>query len=256
MLDAVNVHQKLTRRQYDERLPPLQVRLRELHWECFEKRIPAIFVFEGWDAAGKGGAIKRLTAVLDPRGYSVIPIAAPSGDERRHHYLWRFWKQLPKAGHFTIFDRSWYGRVMVERIEGFCPEAAWKRAYREITEFERHLTNFGMVVCKFWLHISKDEQLRRFQQRGKDPYKSYKLTDEDWRNREKWNHYEAAVDEMLERTSTLHAPWTIVEANDKLHARVKVVKTVVDALEKAVGGSGAIKHLRRAEERLAELAKG
>ena len=256
MLDNANLSLRLRRKEYDQQLPALQVKLRDLHWKCFDRRIPAVFVFEGWDAAGKGGAIKRLTALLDPRGYSVIPIAAPSGDERRHHYLWRFWKQIPKAGHFTIFDRTWYGRVMVERVEGFCPEEAWRRAFREITEFERQLVNFGAVLCKFWLHISPEEQLRRFQGRARDPYRNYKLTDEDWRNREKWPQYAKAVDEMLERTSTAHAPWTIVEANDKYHARVKVLKTAVDALEKAVGGPSVAKRLRKVEERLAVLAKG
>jgi polyphosphate kinase 2 (PPK2 family) len=256
VLKTIDLSKTLSRKRYDEELPGLQVRMRELHWECFQKRIPAILLFEGWDASGKGGAIKRLTQFLDPRGYSVIPIAAPAGDERRHHYLWRFYRHLPKAGHLTVFDRSWYGRVMVERVEGFCAEDAWRRAYREINEFEQHLTNFGAVLCKFWLHISPDEQLARFNQRAQDPYRAYKLTDEDWRNREKWDPYEGAVDELLERTSTSFAPWTVVEANDKLHARVKVLRTVVDALEAATRGPGVLKALCKAEKRLAKLAKG
>lgn len=256
MLETVDLNQHLTRKDYDKELPHLQVRLRELHFACFKKRIPAVFVFEGWDASGKGGAIKRLTQILDPRGYNVVPIAAPQGEERRHHYLWRFWRHLPKAGHFTVFDRSWYGRVMVERVEGFCSEEAWRRAYREINEFEQQVTNFGAVVCKFFLHLSKQEQLRRFEQRANDPYRSYKLTEEDWRNREKWDVYQAAVDEMLERTSTTWAPWTVVEATDKLHARVKVLKTAVDALDEAVKGGGVAKKLARTEKRLARLAKG
>ena len=256
MLKTVNLEKALTRKKYESELPALQVRLRELHWECFEKRVPAVFLFEGWDAAGKGGAIKRLTQIMDPRGYNVIPIAAPTGEERRYHYLWRFNRQLPKAGHFTVFDRTWYGRVLVERVEGYCPEESWKRAYREINEFEQQLTSFGMVLCKFWLHISKEEQLKRFTERGKDPYRSYKLTDDDWRNREKWPLYEAAVDELLERTSTKTAPWTVVEANDKLWARVKVLRTCVDALEVAVAGKGLAKKLGKKEKKLARLAAG
>jgi AMP-polyphosphate phosphotransferase len=232
------------------------VQLRELHWQAFQKRVPAVLMFEGWDASGKGGAIKRLTQVLDPRGYTVVPIAAPQGDEKRHHYLWRFWKHLPKAGHFTIFDRSWYGRVMVERVEGYCSEEAWQRAFREITEFEHQLADFGTVVGKFFLHIDKKEQLKRFGERGKDPYRAYKLTDDDWRNREKWDQYETAIDELLERTSTTFAPWTVVEANDKLHARVKVLKTVVGSLERALDGPGVSKRLRKVEKKLAKLAKG
>jgi polyphosphate kinase 2 (PPK2 family) len=188
-------------------------------------------VYEGWDAAGKGGNIKRITEKLDPRGYEVIPIAAPAGDEKTHHYLWRFWRHLPKAGHLAIFDRSWYGRVMVERVEGFCGEDEWKRAYQEINEFEGQLASFGAVLCKFWLHISKDEQLRRFKERETVEYKRYKLTDEDWRNREKWPLYEQAVEDMLEKTSTTYAPWTIVEGNCKWHARIRTLTTLIDAIE-------------------------
>jgi AMP-polyphosphate phosphotransferase len=256
MLDAIDLDQRLSRKEYDKALPRLQIRLRELHWECFQKRVPALFLFEGWDAAGKGGAIKRLTQILDPRGYTVVPIAAPSAEEKRYHYLWRFWRQLPKAGHFTVFDRSWYGRVMVERVEGFCRETDWRRAYREINEFEQQVTHFGGVLCKFFLHLSKAEQLRRFEQRAQDPYRSYKLTDEDWRNREKWEAYQASIDELLERTSTTWAPWTVVEATDKLFARVKVLQTAIDALEEAVRGKGVVKRLARAEKRLAKLARG
>jgi polyphosphate kinase 2 (PPK2 family) len=256
MLSSIDLSQKLERDDYDQQLPQLQVRLRELHWEAFQRRVPAVLMFEGWDAAGKGGAIKRLTQVLDPRGYSVVPIAAPQGEEKRHHYLWRFWKHLPKAGHFTIFDRSWYGRVMVERVEGFCNESAWKRAFREINEFEQQLCDFGTVVGKFFLHIDQKEQLKRFEERGKDPYRSYKLTEDDWRNREKWPVYESAIDELLERTSTTYAPWTVVEANDKLHARVKILKTVVNALEKALDGPDVSKRLKKVEKKLAKLAKG
>lgn len=256
MLDTIDLSRKLSVRQYEKELPKLQVRLRELHWKSFQKRVPVVLGFEGWDAAGKGGVIKRLTQTLDPRGYSVIPIAAPVGDEKQHHYLWRFNRHLPKAGHLTLFDRTWYGRVLVERVEGFCPPEAWKRAYREINEFERHLTQFGTVICKFWLHISKEEQLARFKARGHDPYRSYKLTDDDWRNREKWDQYRAAVDEMLERTSTTYAPWTVIEANNKLHARIKVLTTVQSAMEEGLRGPGPIKQLRKAEKRLSKLSEG
>ena len=256
MLSDVDLSRSMERKEYDERLPALQVRLRELHLKCFEKRIPAVFLFEGWDAAGKGGAIKRLTQILDPRGYEVIPIAAPVGEERQHHYLWRFYRHLPKAGHFTVFDRSWYGRVLVERVEALCDASAWKRAYREINEFERQLTTFGMVICKFWLQISKDEQLRRFNARKTDPYRNYKLTDEDWRNRNKWDSYERAVNDALERTSTTYAPWTIVESNDKLFGRIKVLQTVVDTLSAAAAATRVARRLRKAERRLARLAQG
>lgn len=256
MLSTIDLSVHLDREDYDKQLPALQVRLRELHFEAFQRRVPAVLMFEGWDASGKGGAIKRLTQVLDPRGYTVVPVAAPQGDEKQHHYLWRFWKHLPKAGHFTIFDRSWYGRVMVERVEGFCSEEAWQRAFREITEFEHQLVDFGMVVGKFFLHIDKKEQLKRFGERGKDPYRSYKLTDDDWRNREKWDQYEGAIDELLERTSTTYAPWTVVEANDKYHARVKVLQTVVGSLERALDGADVAKRLKKVERKLAKLARG
>jgi polyphosphate kinase 2 (PPK2 family) len=191
---------------------------------------PVVIAFEGWDAAGKGGAIRRVTEKLDPRGFVVYPIAAPKGDEATHHYLWRFWNRLPEAGQIAIFDRSWYGRVMVERIEGFCNESSWKRAYREINYFERQLVDFGTILFKFWLHISPDEQLHRFESREVDKRRSWKLTDEDWRNREKWSLYEEAVNEMLLKTSTLSAPWTVVEGNSKSYARVKILRTLVEKL--------------------------
>jgi len=234
VLDRVDLSLSLEPAEYRKRLMKGQVRLRELEYECFKHRMPVVIVYEGWDAAGKGGNIKRVTQNLDPRGYSVTPIAAPTGDEKTHHYLWRFWKQLPKAGHIAIFDRSWYGRIMVERIEGFCTEAEWRRAFQEINEFERHLYHFGTVIVKFWLHISKEEQLARFEERKTIDYKSYKLTDEDWRNREKWDAYREAVVDMLQRTSTTYAPWTVVEGNCKLWARVKAVETIIDAIEKGL----------------------
>ena len=196
----------------------------------------ALAVFEGWDAAGKGGAIRRLSWALDPRGFDVVPIAAPTKDELDRHYLWRFWRQLPKDGHIVLFDRTWYGRVMVERLEKLTPEARWSMGYDEINEFERSLTRWGAVVLKFWLHIDPDEQLRRFRDRENTPEKRYKITDEDWRNREKWPEYEKAVDEMLQRTSTEYAPWIIVEGNDKKYARLKVLRTVRKALEARLDG--------------------
>ncbi|MDO5348561.1 MAG: polyphosphate:AMP phosphotransferase [Lachnospiraceae bacterium] len=234
VLSGIDLSKKLTQSQYKKELDQLQKRLEILHSELYRLRIPVVLGFEGWDAGGKGGAIKRLTSRLDPRGYQVNPTASPNDIEKVHHYLWRFWNNVPKAGHIAIFDRTWYGRVMVERIEGFCTEAEWKRAYQEINEMEAHMANAGAVVLKFWLHIDKDEQERRFKERMENPAKQWKITDEDWRNREKWDLYEEAVNEMLVRTSTTYAPWIVVEGNDKYYARVKVVKTVVEALEKKI----------------------
>ncbi len=234
VLSGIDLSKSLTEEEYKTRLKKLQKRLAELHSELYRLRIPVVIGFEGWDAGGKGGAIKRLTSNLDPRGYRVNPTAAPNDIEKVHHYLWRFWNSVPKAGHIAIFDRTWYGRVMVERIEGFCSEAEWRRAYQEINEMESHMANAGAVVLKFWLHIDKDEQERRFKERQANPAKEWKITDEDWRNREKWDQYEEAVNEMLIRTSTTYAPWIVVEGNDKRYARVKVLQTVVDALEKKV----------------------
>ena len=174
---------------------------------------------------------ERVVQKLDPRGYQVHPVAAPNDVEKAHHYLWRFWRDVPKAGHIAIFDRSWYGRVLVERVEGFCKENEWKRAYKEINEFEEQLVNYGAVVVKFWMHIDKKEQMRRFKERQDIYYKQWKITDEDWRNREKWDVYKEAIDEMIFRTSTTYAPWTIVEANSKYYARIKVLKTIIKAME-------------------------
>ena len=234
VLSGIDLSKKLTQSRYKRELNELQKRLEILHSELYRLRIPVVIGFEGWDAGGKGGAIRRLTSHLDPRGYQVNPTASPNDIEKVHHYLWRFWNNVPKAGHIAIFDRTWYGRVMVERIEGFCTEAEWKRAYQEINEMEAHMANSGAVVMKFWLHIDKDEQERRFKERMENPAKQWKITDEDWRNREKWDLYEEAVNEMLIRTSTTYAPWIVVEGNDKYYARVKVVRTVVDALEKKI----------------------
>lgn len=231
LFDRVDLSRSLSREDYESQLDAAQKRLRELEFVCYKHRAPVVIVYQGWDAAGKGGNIKRLTQRMDPRGYNVIPIAAPTGDEATHHYLWRFWRHIPKAGHFAIFDRSWYGRVLVERIEGFCREDEWKRAYHEINEFERQLANFGTVIVKFWIHISPEEQLRRFEDRQNTPAKQWKLTDEDWRNRDKWSVYKQAAAEMIERTTTNYAPWTVVEGNCKLWARVRALNTVIQAIE-------------------------
>lgn len=234
ILDRVDLGLSLSRDEYKPGLAKLQERLLNLEYRLHQARIPAVVVYEGWDAAGKGGNIRRLTQGLDPRGYEVIPISAPTTEELAHHYLWRFWRRVPKAGHIAIFDRSWYGRVLVERVEGFCTEAEWKRAFEEINEFERQLAEFGTVIVKFWLQIDRQEQLRRFQDRQETPSKQWKITPDDWRNREKWKQYEQCVVEMLERTSTTCAPWTILEANCKLHARTKALRTVAEAVERSL----------------------
>jgi polyphosphate:AMP phosphotransferase len=193
-----------------------------------------IAVFEGADAAGKGGAIRRVTQALDARQYAIVPIAAPTDEERAQPYLWRFWRHMPGRGRVTIYDRSWYGRVLVERVEGFCGEPDWRRAYEEINDFEEQLVRHGAIVVKFWLQIGKEEQLKRFQQRESTGFKRYKITPEDWRNREKWDAYEVAIDDMIERTSTEIAPWTLVESNDKHHARVKILETIGRAIDEAL----------------------
>lgn len=232
ILDRIDLTQSLSKEEYDGTVEKLQDRLRELEYAIYKKRIAVLILFEGSDAAGKGGNIKRLTQNLDPRGYEVIPVSAPNDMEKSRHYLWRFWINMPKAGHITIFDRTWYGRVLVERVEGFCSENSWKRAYREINETEEQLTDSGAVVVKFWLQIDKDEQLKRFNDRKNNADKQWKITEEDWRNREKWDLYKNAVDEMLYRTSTANAPWTIIESNSKYFARIKTLKTVIAAIEK------------------------
>jgi polyphosphate kinase 2 (PPK2 family) len=231
ILSQVDLSVALTKEEYEEQLPGLQVRLNRLQRAAREQGVPVVIGYEGWDAAGKGGNIRRLIEKLDPRGYDVIPIAAPSAEEKAHHYLWRFWRALPEDGRITVFDRTWYGRVLVERVEGFCTPAEWRRAYREINEFEAQLCDFGTVLVKLWLQISQEEQLRRFKEREEIEYKRWKITPEDWRNRERWAQYEPAVSEMLERTSTRHAPWTIIEGNCKYWARVKTLRTVCEAIE-------------------------
>ena len=216
--------------KYVDELKKAQKELAKLHGKIYKKKLSVILLFEGWDAAGKGGAIKRVSYALDPRGYEAVPIAAPDKHELNHHYLWRFWNHLPKSGHITIFDRSWYGRVMVERLEGFTPPDRCAMAYREINEFEGELTDEGILILKFWMQIDKDEQLKRFNDRLNTPEKQWKITDEDWRNREKWDQYEEAVNEMIAKTSTKAAPWNIIEANDKLYARIKVMNIIIDAV--------------------------
>ena len=211
-----------------------QERIEYLHHELYRQRIPMVMVYEGWDASGKGGNIRRLTEKMDPRGYEVIPTAAPNDVEKAQHYLWRFWTEFPKAGHVTIFDRSWYGRVLVERVEGFCSEKDWKRAYREINEMEENFHHFGTAIVKFWIHIDQDEQLYRFRAREENPKKQWKLHEEDWRNREKWKPYEEAVEEMFLRTHTKYAPWTIIEGNCKRYARIKALDVTIAAIEKKI----------------------
>ncbi|MEG2783269.1 MAG: polyphosphate:AMP phosphotransferase [Lachnospiraceae bacterium] len=230
-LSKVDLTLSYTKEEYTKRLKALQKKIKILHGELYRRRIPVVIGFEGWDAGGKGGAIKRLTDKMDPRGYVVNPTCAPNDLERAHHYLWRFWNAMPKTGHIAIFDRTWYGRVMVERVEGFCTTKEWQRAYKEINDMEANITNAGGIVLKFWMQIDKDEQEKRFHERQENPDKQWKITDEDWRNRKKWDQYETAVNEMLIRTSTPHAPWIVVEANSKYYARIKVLETVIQAIE-------------------------
>src|SRR5664279_3591639 len=234
MLETIDLTRKLDRESYVREVSRRQIQLRELGYQVYLQKRPVVLVFEGWDAAGKGGAIKRITEKLDPRGYVVYPISAPHGEDKTRHYLYRFWRRLPERGQIAIFDRSWYGRVLVERVEGFATENEWKRAYKEINSFERQLRDFGAILAKFWVHISREEQLRRFEERQKIGYKEWKLTEEDWRNRDKWGLYEEAVEEMLVRTSTRTVPWCLVEGNDKYWARVKVLSRLVEVLSEGL----------------------
>jgi polyphosphate kinase 2 (PPK2 family) len=224
----------LTASAYATQLAKAQRELSHLAWKARRKGVSMVLMFEGWDAAGKGSAIRRVTQGMDPRLYRVVGVAAPTDEERAQHYLWRFWRHLPRAGFTTIFDRSWYGRVLVERVEGFAQPADWQRAYAEINAFEEQLASHGIVLGKFWVHISPAEQLRRFQERQTVAYKQYKITDEDWRNREKWPLYQQAVDDMVARCSTAYAPWTLVPGNDKKYARVKILQTIVERLDDAL----------------------
>lgn len=258
MLETLDLRKQLSKQEYERELLRYQIELRELAWQLYRRKRSLIVAFEGRDAAGKGGCIRRMTEKLDPRGYQVYPIAAPEGEDKTHHYLWRFWRRLlpPEEKQTLVFDRSWYGRVLVERVEGFAAEEAWKRAYREINDFERQLVDSGAVVVKFWLQISPEEQLRRFEKRQNTAYKRWKLTPEDWRNREKWGRYDAAVEEMLLKTSTLTAPWTVVEANFKWFARVKCLKTVVDVVSKVLDYKPADPVAKGREKRKKRAAGG
>lgn len=233
-LSEISLDKELSEEEYKKELKNLQSKLSELHNKLYRRKIPVVIAYEGWDAAGKGGNIKRITEALDPRGFEVHPIASPLPNEKARHYLWRFWNRLPKTGHIAIFDRTWYGRVMVERLEGFCSENEWQRAYNEINEFEKELSDWGAVIIKFWVQIDKDTQLARFEERQNTPEKQWKITDEDWRNREKWDLYETAVNEMLRKTNTTYAPWHVLESNDKKYARIKALRIVIDAIEAAL----------------------
>lgn len=233
-LDAVDLDQRLGKAEYESTLKDLQERLSRLAWAAREAKVATVLAFEGWDAAGKGSAIRRVTKAIDPRLYRVVGVAAPTEEERAQHYLWRFWRQLPRDGAMTIFDRSWYGRVLVERVEGFAAPEAWARAYAEINEFEGQLTEHGVVLLKFWIHISAKEQLKRFRERESVQWKAHKITPDDWRNRKKMPAYREAVEEMVARCSPPEAPWTLVAGNDKRFARVQIVRTIVERLEAAL----------------------
>lgn len=234
ILDTVDLSQTLDRKAYKQQLEKYQARLQDLAWKAYRQGRSVIGVFEGWDAAGKGSAIRRVTGAVDPRLYRLVQFAAPTDEEKAQHYLWRFWRNLERDGRVTLFDRSWYGRVLVERVEGFSTDNEWQRAYNEINQFEEQLVNHGSIVLKFWIHISKDEQYTRFKAREQEPHKRHKITDEDWRNREKWSAYELAVDEMVNRTSTRKVPWTLVAGNDKPHARIQILKTFCKSIERAL----------------------
>jgi polyphosphate:AMP phosphotransferase len=234
LLDQLDLSQKLDRDEYKAELKRYQQEINELSWKAYKQKRSTVLVFEGVDAGGKGGAIRRITSAVDARLYRTMSVAAPTDEEKAHHYLWRFWRLIPRAGHIIIYDRSWYGRVLVERVEGFAKESEWRRSYSEINEFEEELVESGSILLKFWLQVSDEEQLRRFKDREATPYKQYKITDEDWRNREKWPQYKAAVNEMVARTSTEYAPWTLVEGDDKPYARIKVLRTVCDKLRETL----------------------
>lgn len=230
-LDSVDLEQKIDKKSYRSRLREAQTRIVNLRDTIINQKLPIILVFEGWDAAGKGGAIRRLVEYVDARMFTIEAIAAPTAIELDHHYLWRFWSRIPQRGHISIFDRSWYGRVLVERVEGFAKETEWQRAYQEINDFEQQLCNDGYIIQKFFLHISFDEQGKRFESRRKDPLKSWKLTEEDYRNREKHQEYTSAINDMLAKTHSQHAPWHVIPANNKRYARIATIEAVADALE-------------------------
>ena len=232
VLDKIDLSKTISPKEYEESKKLYQQKIETLQYELFRKKRSIVIIFEGWDAAGKGGDIHHLVKGLNPRIYRVVPVGPPNDNEKAHHYLWRFCDGIPKAGHITIFDRSWYGRILVERVEGLCSEEEWKRAYREINEFENIIKGTEAMIFKFWLHVDKDTQLERFKSRQNDPEKRWKINDEDWRNRSKWKEYEIVVDEMLQKTSTITAQWTVVESNDKRYSRIKIIRTVTEKLEK------------------------
>jgi len=234
VLSRVDLGQHLAKSAYKRELRKYQACLQNLAWQCHINRRSVVAVFEGWDAAGKGSAIRRVTGAIDPRLYRLVQFAAPTDEELMHHYLWRFWRHLERDGRSTFFDRSWYGRVLVERVEQFAKPDEWFRAYNEINQFEQQLSDHGAIVLKFWIHISPEEQLLRFKERERQPHKQHKITDEDWRNRDKWHDYELAVDEMVSHTSTYHAPWTMVAGNDKRFARIQILKTFCENMEAAL----------------------
>jgi polyphosphate:AMP phosphotransferase len=234
LLDQLDLSQSLARDVYKSELQRLRAEINELCWQAYKNKRSILLVFEGVDAGGKGGAIRRFTSAIDARLYRAIPVAAPTDEEKAHHYLWRFWRHVPRAGYITIYDRSWYGRVLVERVEGFATNAEWRRAYAEINQFEEQLVESGAILFKFWLQISQEEQLQRFKDRENTPYKRYKITDEDWRNREKWPQYKLAINEMVVHTSTESASWTMVEGDDKPFARIKVLRTICDGIKAAL----------------------
>ncbi len=236
ILDTLDNSRTMERDEYKQQLKKYEERLKKLAWQAYDVKRSCVILFEGWDAAGKGGAIRRLTTPMDSRLYRVFSAAAPTDEESAHHYLWRFWRQIPRAGYTTFYDRSWYGRVLVERVENFAKPHEWQRGYQEINEFEEQITEHGIVLIKFWLHITPDEQLSRFEEREQTAWKQYKITADDWRNRDKRDMYTIAVNEMILRTSTGKAPWSLVAANDKLTARIEVIKTVCERLEEALHG--------------------
>ncbi len=238
ILRTLDLSKKIKKAEYEDELEKYQGKLNLLTRHADFKKLSVVVVFEGNDAAGKGGSIRRIIQALDARQYRVIPVAAPTEEERAQPYMWRFWRNIPRKGRFAIFDRSWYGRVLVERVEGFCAQTDWMRAYGEINDFEEQMVRNRTVMVKFWLSISHEEQLKRFKEREKIGFKRFKITDEDWRNRDKWSEYELAVCDMIDRTSTEIAPWTLVEANDKYFARIKVLKTLCERIEEALGKNG------------------
>lgn len=232
LIDSIDLSKTIEPDTYKKELKQYQAKINQLAWKAYKQNISSVIIFEGVDAAGKGGCIKRLTQSVDTRLQQVISVAAPTDEEKNHHYLWRFWRHLPRAGFVTTYDRSWYGRVLVERVEGFASESAWNRSYEEINEFEEQLTESGILLLKFWIHIDQDEQLRRFKEREVIPWKQHKITDEDWRNREKWPEYKDAINEMITRTSTRQSAWHLISGNDKKSARIEVLKKYHELMEK------------------------